>query len=57
MTSRFDEFISVLGAIESLDLLVKDNLIRLSTIREKNKIISERLAQKAIIVNKTIVKL
>lgn len=57
VTSRFDEFISVLRTIESLDLLLNDNLHKLSVIRTHNKSLNLKLVFKAQCVNKTLVKL
>lgn len=47
VTSRFDEFVSVLMAIESLDLLVKENLNRLAILRKSNQKHKKRFGAQA----------
>jgi hypothetical protein len=47
----------VLRTIESLDLLVKDNLAKLAAIRKTNKAMDTRLIAKAEKVNQIMFKL
>lgn len=55
-TSRFDEILSVLRTVESLDCLVVDNQRRLKMIREGNfrkvMAVSERQNKMAVLIRR-----
>ena len=46
ITSRFDEILSVLRTIESLEMIVEDNQSKLRNIRQRNLLVSKRVAAK-----------
>jgi hypothetical protein len=56
VTSRFDEFISVVRTIEAMDVLVQENLHRVKDIRRGNKGIGQGLVRKAMEVERLVIR-
>lgn len=50
VTSRFDEFVAVLRTIEALDLLVKDNLVKVGIMKNVSKHTQKNMLKKADVI-------